>query len=188
MHPKERAIKEKRTIEATKKKFTSPSGKIAKIAKYLGDEIISHGGMATDVNFLDSYEDFDQVEYEQTLSGQNGPEIFRDSIPEMDDVNTRSQGFHFNGISRGMHLEILYLFESHQIQVLFEGYEVYKEAQGELEAYAPGEEWEKNIVSLANLAEKKSKQINKLIENEKGRKRQEAKKSIWEKIRTRWGL
>lgn len=53
MHPRERAIREKRTNEAILKNFVGPDGKLGMIARYLGSPIIRQGSGLYDASYLD---------------------------------------------------------------------------------------------------------------------------------------
>lgn len=186
---KENAIKEKRTIEATKKNLMGPSGKLGVIAMTLGAPIVRQGSGYVDTVFLDDpYEDFSDMEFAETASGQQGPMVWEDKIQEGGDDFVTEEGYVFDGLSRGMHLEIKYWHQNHKFEVSYRGYPVYKEGGGELLAYAPFPEWEDMISRLYKEAKPKSKEMRSLREAEIGQAIEARKESFWRRLRTRWGV
>ena len=97
-------------------------------------------------------------------------------------------GWVFDGLGRGMHLEIRYMRESNTLTCHYKGYEVYKEIRGELFGYAPIDEWENWIDRLSKIARQKRGQadIIQTLDNEKEAERK--KQSWWESFKLRWGL
>lgn len=186
---KENAIREKRTIEATKKNLMGPSGKFGIILQAFGTPVIRQGTSLFDSSFLnDPYEEFVYSEYGSTSSGQQGPLMYRDEIKTADADFAHNEGILFDGLSRGMHLEIVYWHADSQLKVSFKGYPVYIEIAGELEAYAPSQEWEDLIERLHNVSKDKIKQNKSQQEKELAEKIQERKNAFWQNIKMRWGL
>ena len=186
---KENAVKEKRTIEATKKNYMGTTGKFGLIAMTLGSPVVRQGtGLFDTIQVEDPYEDFTDCEFEQTASGQEGPKMFQDKIEEGDNSIVHEEGFIFDGLSRGMHLEIKYWHINHKIEVSYRGYEVYKEAGGELFAYAPFPEWEDMIERIYTAAKPKAKELKLLKEVQVGEAIERRKRSFWDRLRTRWGI
>jgi hypothetical protein len=186
---KENAIREKRTIEATKKNFMGPSGRLGVIAKALGHPIIREGSGFNDVSFLeDPYEDFTDSEFATTASGQKGPLAFKDELPIANSDFIEEEGYVFDGLSRGMHIEIKYWHNSNKLEVSYRGFLVYKEVAGELANYAPFEEWEDMIKRLYKAAKIKAKDDVSLEEVEISEAIERKKRSIWENLKNRWGL
>jgi hypothetical protein len=186
---KENVIREKRTIEATKKNLMGPSGKFGIILQAFGTPIIRQGTSFLDSSFLsDPFEDYTNIEYASTASGQQGPVIYRDEILMSDIDNSYNEGLLFDGLSRGMHIEITYWHHSSKLQVYYKGYLVYLEMAGELEAYAPTEEWENLIEKLVKISKERIKLIKKQEEEEIEKKIQENKKSFVEKIKRKWAF
>jgi len=186
---KENAIREKRTIEATKKNLMGPSGKLGIIVMSLGSPIIRQSSCYVDVSFLeDPYEDDTDIEYASTASGQKGPVAWEDRISEDSDMMAQEEGFVFDGLSRGMHIEVKYWHRNNKLEVTYKGYEVYKEGGGELFAYAPFPEWEEMIERLYKSAKPKSKELKMLREVEVGQAIERRKRSFWERLRNRWGV
>lgn len=190
---KEKTIKDIRTIEASKKQFIGMDGKLGLIVKYLGDPIMQDPFSYATI--LEDPFDLTEVEYERTLSGQNGPVIYRneeliadEGAGSADEENPNFLGYIFDGLSRGMHIEIKYTRFDNEIKVYFKGHEVYCEVAGELEKYIPFDEWESMIERLHLAAKQKTKknkesEKQELIENAK-----KLKNSFWQKIKNTWGI
>lgn len=193
---KEKVIRERRTSLAVKNNMMGPSGKIGIIVKAFGHPIMNEGGCYVDTNYLeDPYEDFTDIEYEKTLSEQNGPVAWRNEILEGDggagvvhDENPNFLGYVFDGLSRGIHIEIKYMRHEHMLRVDYKGYEVYKEVAGELEAYSPAEDWESIINRLYKHAKEKYKQIKHEEQIEILEAVEKKKATFFERLRTRWGF
>lgn len=186
---KEEAIRERRTIEATKKNLMGTIGKLGLIVKTLGHPIIRQGSSLCDINFLDDpYEDHSDIEFESMLSDQQGPVAWQDRIEEGGDEEICEEGYVFDGLSRGMHLEIKLWHKNARIQVTYKGFSVYDEIAGELATYAPFPEWEDMIDRLHKVAKTKAKKYQQFAEVEIGEEIQKEKQKFWERLRYRWGL
>lgn len=186
---KENVIREKRTIEATKKNLMGPSGKFGVILQAFGTPVVRHGtGLIDSTFFYDPYEDFIEEEFQSTASGQMGPLTYRNEIKTSDSDFTQNEGIMFDGLSRGMHLEIVYWNADNQLKVSYKGYPVFVEIAGELEGYAPFEEWESLIEKLFNSAKQRIKQIKQQQEAEKLNKIENNKKNFLQNLRMRWGI
>ena len=172
MSKKERAIREKRTLEATKKDLMGPAGKLGIIARFLGKPIIRQGSGLFDSTYLDD-------PYELPSE---------DKILTAEDTEIQEEGYVFDGLSRGIHIEIkLYSVEG-RLMVDYKGYSVYSEASGDLRGYTPLAEWE-NIVDrlYENAKERRNKlelDMEPFIEQMVLRKRE----SWMDKMRRRWGI
>ena len=171
MHPKEKLIREQRLIAATKNNFMGEAGKLGTIVRFLGQPIISQGGGMYEATYL--------------------KDIFRDepALPEID-VNTETHvlGWGFDGLSRGIHLEIQHRFDERKITVWYKGYQVYCEIAGELDSYAPFPEWETIIERLYLQAKKKQKtHKDDMAEQAKVDKAMET--ASWlKRMRMMWGI
>lgn len=186
---KENVIREQRTIEATKKNLMGPAGKFGIILQAYGTPVIRQGTSLVDSSFLeDPFEDFIETEYSSTASGQRGPLAYRDEISNADTEHVYNEGLLFDGLSRGMHLEIVYWHYDSRLQVSYKGYPVYMEIAGELEAYAPTDEWENLIERLAKSGKEKLKSLKKQEEEELGKQIQEKKKTFLQRIKNKWGV
>lgn len=186
---KENIIREQRTIEATKKNLMGPAGKFGTILQAFGTPIIRQGSGLTDSSYLeDPYEDDIYKEHAPTISDQQGPVVYKDEIETADSDHISHEGILFDGLSRGMHLEIAYWNVDNRLQVSYKGYPVYIEISGELETYVPFDEWESIIERLSKSAKEKVKLIKKQQEEDLGKEIQEKKKSFLKVLRTRWGI
>lgn len=176
MFEKEKLVKEQRLSEATRKNLVGLEGKFGTILKYLGDSIIGHsqggGGGLFESNPMSDVWDIEEDE----------------SIPTADlDDNVMEEGMHFDGLRRGIHLEIIYKIASKEIAVLFEGYDVYRESEGELICYIPSERWESIIDKLFKIA--KGKEVKHKVESKK-RNEAEAEKlksNFLKHLKKAWG-
>lgn len=202
----EEKIKEKRTLEANKKGLVGQSGKLGVILKSLGSPIVAHseGGGYLESNYIDlegktDYFDMHDVRSSEELM-KKIPIIYMKGIerPQTDEWNldmpdpvsygVETIGLHFDGLNRGMHLEIKYDYNLSELVVYYRGHLVYKEIKGDLFSYIPNEEWEKWVNSLYKVAKEKHRKQKEedfkeaAIQNEK-------EKNAWiEKIRSRWGF
>ena len=80
--------------------------------------------------------------------------------------NTEHLGWFFDGLNRGIHLEIKCLSEEGRLTVRYKGYQVYDESAGELLSYNPNEDWEKHVNKLfetAKIKEQKTKKEEKKL-------------------------
>lgn len=167
-------IQQRRTIEATKRDLMGPSGKLGRILKCFGSAIITQE--LEDPNW------YGYVDYQEHISAaQQLPEI------PQDEWDTYHEGYHFDGYSRGMHLEIKYIRDDTELTVLYKGYEVYREVNGELLCYVPGE-WEK----MVNTLEAQTKSIIKTMKSRDKKRSDYETKTMREKIihylKTKWGV
>ena len=111
MSQKEKVIREKRTNQAIANNMMGPTGMLGVIVRTFGHPIMREGSSMYDVDYLDPDMDMVDVEYETTLSGQAGPVVFRNEIPEADagagsphEENPNFIGYSFDGLSRGMQI------------------------------------------------------------------------------------
>lgn len=172
MH-REQMLKEARTIEAMKKGYMGLEGKFCSIAKRLGHAMFRQGGLYVDRTYLeDPYNQPDE-----------------DEIPMMDDEEESYEiGVQFDGLSRGMNLTISILFHLREITVRHEGQIVYKEIAGELEGFAPVDEWEENIETLYSLSKSIEREQRPFEKKELHRKADKKRAEILEALRLKWGL
>jgi len=176
MRREEKVIQEKRTVEATKKNLMGVGGKLGMIARYLGDPIIQQGTSLFDL--LDEQEP-------------------KEEIPSFEDGDhTYHLGWIFDGLSRGMQIEIklLAVVENGEVvdyqglKVAYKGYDVYQEESGELYGYAPFEDWEDMVDKLYKQA-RQSQKVQEEKNNIMMEKQNEvAKQSFIQTLRSKWGL
>lgn len=188
-HPIEKAIREKRTNLAVTKNLMGPAGKFGVILRAFGTSVMRQGSGLMDAGYIDDpYEDSVYTEYSPTVSGQQGPVMYRDELLNAGDDNVYEEGLLFDGLGRGIHLEITYWHANNEINVSYKGYKVYRELAGELEAYAPFPEWEDIIERLYRTARERVKQLKEYEEAEIGRRIQQKKDSFWRRLRETWGV
>lgn len=197
----EAKIREQRTVEANKKGFIGQNGKIGTVLKMMGQPIVSHseGGAYVDTNYLEE----SQEESPWPVSTSE----FMNSIPVMDlDGNVRPEteewaqiknpvsygvynvGWHFDGLSRGMHLEIKYDDTEAKLVVLHKGYVVYKEIKGEIVSYVPKDEWEGWIEVLYKKAKEIQRRKKEIEFEDQVKESEKIKASWWAEMKSRWGL
>lgn len=189
----ESKIREQRTAEANKKGLVGRGGKIGAVLKALGSPIV---GQTESVAYLDlngrENEASDSVLGGIPVMDIDGSE--RPSGTEWGDVSdpvlftTRMVGRHFDGLSRGMHLEIIYKDEFSEMSVYHKGYLVYREVQGEIDCYVPLKEWEDWISSLFVVAKKIQRESKEIEFANKVAQADAAKKSWIREIASRWGI
>lgn len=188
-------IKEQRVLEANKKGLMGASGKIGTTLRMLGSDIIYHGE-DYGVSFLHSDEDKEEpknakemLSYMPTMDAESNERPTGEEwseIGEIRNVTTRKIGMHFDGLSRGMHMEIKYNEEKSELSVTHKGYLVYKEVMGDLEVYVPGE-WEGWVERLWSLSREKQRKQKEEEFKEKAEKANEAKSDWLEYLIRRWG-
>lgn len=185
----EARIREQRLAEANKKGLMGASGKIGTVLKAMGSPIV---GQIQELPPLVEWEEVDQRNELPTLDMEG---IERPSGPEwseysghLEPFSTYKMGMHFDGLSRGMHLEIIYKDETSEISVYHKGFLVYRETQGELECYIPSEEWEEWMARLFKIA-KKIQRENKESEFKLAMEEAKKNKASWlSDIASKWGI
>ena len=209
MNDQELKIKEYRTIEAKKKNLMGLNGKFGYILAALGQPIINHaesGGLYAS-NAADFLENWDTIVKDSTNFQPGTAEEIMKQIPTADTVehnvpegwewygdldaevfDEQKAGWHFDGLSRGMHLEITYKKSEKNLIVTYKGYQVFKEHSGDLRTYVPSEKWEPMIERLYKLSVEILKERGKLklIEQNKMNK---YKKAGWlTRLQEKWGF
>lgn len=186
-------IREQRTAEANKKGLVGQGGKIGTVLKSLGSPIVGQTEGA-------AYLDLSGRENSPTGSPMKDIPIMdidgaeRPSGSEWDEIGesvgftTRVIGRHFDGLGRGMHLEIFYKDDSSEMSVYYRGYLVYREIQGEIDCYVPVEEWEGWISSLFKVAKKIQRESKEKEFSQKVAEADAAKKSWIREMAARWGI
>jgi hypothetical protein len=170
---REQMIREARTIEAMRKGYMGMEGKFSIVAKRLGEAIIEQGSNSFSQSFLpDPFELEDEDEMPTISEEDQSHEI----------------GMYFDGLSRGINLSIIVRHYHREIVCEYQGYTVYRELAGELEAYVPHEIWENQLEKIYDSAQKvekkqKPQERKKLIEAA-NKKRQE----LLQEFKLKWGL
>jgi hypothetical protein len=211
MNEKEKRIQEQRTIEATKKNLMGLNGKVGMIVRNLGQPIVaqSEGGIFTDTNYLDDPwsmgDDSDgeikggtsdyvqsQIPYMEIDSkGTNEPVdgAWRSDRNYQSPLHVTSQvGWHFDGLSSGIHMEIKYDEYQKELSLQWQGRIVYKERLGELAAYFPMKEWEEKVDYLYGYAFKKQRNDKKDLRKEEIKESKRIKEGWVNKMKEKWGL
>lgn len=172
---KEKQIQEIRTIEAVKKGYMGLHGKFGIILKYLGQPII------------EQHDDFGGANYLPDFYGQTEDEH---KLPQFDNYATSELGYYFDGLSRGIQLEIKYMKNEGESELLvkWQGIVVFKEIASNLNCFIPNDVWEipaNKLYELAKAKEKDIKQAQKIQTEENNKK---IKQSIIQRLRESWGV
>ena len=206
MNDKEKKIKEARTIEATRKGI---SEKLNLIVRVMGQPILTHyeGGLFSDHGGnsvigmtstsapLDYYEEEENDEYDtlEMLDAFGQPienpqdDTWSESKRPRKRVDSHIIGWYFDGLNRGVHLEIKYMEEISELTVHYKGYLVFKEIGGDLQAYNPTE-WEDKIMEFHKSAQKMHNVNRKEEKKEREVENLKAKQSWIKQMRDMWGL
>jgi len=170
---REKQIQEARTIEAMRKGYMGLEGKFCVVAKYLGKPIIHHGSQLVDQNYL-----FDPFEEEDS-----------EEIPTIEESESSFEiGTFFDGLNKGVNLNIYINLEMREIKCYFEDKLVYKETNGELEGFHPSELWEEKLEKLYATAKKIEKERRQIEKKELIKLAEKKKKSILEYLKEKWGI
>ena len=208
MNDHEKRIKEQRTIEANTKHLMGCEGKIGCIVKHIGQPLISQSSGG-------AYYSSRPSEDVWAIPGENdpyelpsgSPEDICRQIPVMDmegveqpeggvwmerqetvAEGTEILGWHFDGLSRGMHIEIKYTEMTNELLVRYKGYVVYREMSGDLETYVPMPEWEEMIERLSKTAKRQAIKHNKIEKEENKHELRRQKESWMQRMKNKWGL
>jgi len=178
-------------------------GKFGIILQGLGQPIIAQGGGS----LYAMIEDPDEMHEEKELGGT--PEEMQGQIPYFDSqtgeepfggawrndreyvkepYSAHKIGYVFDGLSRGIHVEIKYVIDNNELTVYHKGYLVYREVAGDLLAFAPNDEWEQKVDRLFQSAKKTSNEKSKESQKEKVANAMRKKDSWWQTVKTKWGL
>lgn len=199
MNEKEERIKEQRTIEAAHKNLSGLGGKFGIILQGLGQPIIAQGG-ASLYDIGDTYENEElggtpaemqgQIPYFDSKTGEEpiGGAWRDDREYEKEPYGAHKIGYAFDGLNRGIHIEIKYIIDINELTVYHKGYLVYKEVAGDLLVFAPNNEWEKKVDKLFESAKKISTKKSKESQKEKVANAMRKRDSWWQTIKTKWGL
>jgi len=186
-------IREQRTAEANNKGLMGQGGKIGTVLRALGSPIV---GQTEGMSFLDTEGRDDEpsgfILRDMPMFDMDG--VARPESSEWGDAaepmssSTRAVGYHFDGLSRSMHLEIIYKEEEAELSVYHRGFLVYQEVQGELSCYMPIKEWEDWISSLNKVSKRMQRESKENEFKDKVQKATESKNSWIRYIQSRWGI
>jgi hypothetical protein len=191
----EARIKEQRTLEANKKGFVGAAGKIGTVLRMLGQDIVAQ---YDDVGF--GYLPEDEPEEPKnasefmrripTMEIEGSPRPGSPEWSEAGEANfsyTRRIGMHFDGLGRGMHLEIQYSEEKSELSLTYKGYLAYRETMGEIDTYVPNEEWEGWVERLYRTSREIQRKEKEEEFKNKAEEAEKEKKTWWESMLKRWG-
>jgi len=188
MRKEELLIKEQRTFEATKKKLMGVDGKLGTILKQLGHPIV-----AQDIyyeNRLNFYDEYDEEEIITTGNTEDdAPAGWEWTDPEsIYETSTRQIGWHFDGLSRGMHLEIKYDDYTGVLSLHYKGYLVFEENSGDLLRYSPSADWEILVDRLYQVAAPMKKKRSDEFKEEQTQEGKRQKRNFLQRMKEKWGL
>jgi hypothetical protein len=201
---KEKRIKQERTIEATKKGLMGFEGKLGVIVRNMGQPIISHeDASCPDLGSTEFFEysgkTLDEIlgrepegiptieQYDKTGNAVAAPEGWEwTQGGRRQAVAAKSLGWHFDGLSRGHHLEIKLM--GNELTCMFKGYLVYAETGGDLKAFVPNKDWEDRVETLYKVAKKKDDSVAKEEKAERIVESVKDKADFLQKIKTFWGV
>jgi hypothetical protein len=178
------------------------NGKLGCIAKNLGQPIIGQNlgsGFFNSTPMPDFYsvppvEPSNNEELQNSIPyNGDAPEPVGDGWREErnyepDAQYTTELGWHFDGLNRGFHFEIIYHTERKELTAFYKGFMVYKESSGELMGYHPFPEWESRIENLYVMAKEKEKYKYKESRVEVTKEADRQKTNWLHRMRERWGL
>jgi hypothetical protein len=197
----EAKIREQRIVEANKKGFVGQTGKIGTVLKIFGQPIISQyeGGVYVDTNYFNEqqYEEMDPKNNSELMTsipifdmGNNERPSGEEwqEMPDPKQFGSNQIGLHFDGLSRGMHMEIKYDELEGEIVLSYKGYIAYKEIKGEIVSYVPNKEWEQWIENLYQKAQKMQRKLKEEEFESQMQRAEKKKKEWWREIISRWGI
>jgi hypothetical protein len=168
MNVEERII-EQRTLEAIRKNLMGQQGKLYLIAKVLGNAITqqSAGG-----NFLN----FDMFNEDP------------DTIPILeDDATSHDIGYVFNGLSRGLNIEIICKDYEGVIKLTWDGFCYYHEEANVLMKYVPNDKLEKMVDSLFTVVENKVQEEYRRLKKQEIKEAPKLEQEELRRLRDKWG-
>lgn len=197
----EQRIREQRTVEANRKNLVGQNGKIGVVLRMMGGPIIAQveGGGYVDTHYIDTEgrleddEPRNNVEFMKgvPIMGVDGSERpYGSEWTEMTDPSmygTMVMGWHFDGLSRGMHMEIKYDDATSELSLHYRGYPAYRELKGEIIGYVPNEEWEGWIERLYKSAKEMKRKKQESEFEQKVKEAEKSKESWLLGIISRWG-
>jgi len=171
------------------------NGKIAIIVRGMGQPVYEQydGGSFVDQRFLDDYFAEEELIPTKNIDEEAYPDLagypeWGDERPNIQEVSKTLHCYHFDGLNRGMHLEIYLYPDPLEIKVLAKGYQVYRELRTELESYVPNNEWELWIERLYPTALEKTK-IKSKARTDENRTIQEKERKGWlADFKRLWGI
>jgi hypothetical protein len=182
MHELAKKIREQRLIEATQKGYTGLDGKIGIVLKGMGEPIIVHEGGRHEEMFGIMMPTFTSTTMDDPYALQD-----EDEMPEFDETEPVQVGWLFDGLRRGVHMEIKYMLDTKELTLTYKGYLVYAEEAGELTCYVPHKEWEEKLEYLLTSARPMAAARHKEIAHAEREEEKQEKLGWLEKLRLYWG-
>lgn len=192
MNEHEKKIKDLRILEAKRRDYMGLKGKFGVILKTMGEPIVRHtigGGKFYTENILEDVWNLEEDEIPTADTEDRAlPEGLEWNSPQNIMLfGTNTEGWHFDGLSRGHPIEIWFKDDESELKVFYKGYLVYRELAGDLRAFTPAEDWQSSIDYLYPLAHKLLKK-NVSEHNAKMLKTKAKNKLAWvEKMKRLWG-
>lgn len=191
----EARIREQRTLEANKKGLVGASGKIGVVLRMLGQDVIAQ---SMDEGFLLAPEEEPQEPRNSSEFMRRIPVMDLDGVSRPDSEEwaemgeaefsyTRKVGMHFDGLGRGMHMEIQYDEEKSELSLFYRGYLAYREVMGEIDTYVPNEEWEGWLDRLHRLSKDIQRRQKEQEFKENAERAEKEKSTWWDSMLARWG-
>lgn len=172
------------------------AGKIGIVLRTLGQDIIQHhqesGGsfLYPDEEMSEPTKAEDILSYIPTMHSELNSRPEGDewgNIGEIIPASTRRIGMHFDGLSRGMHMEIKYDDEKSELSLTHKGYLSYRESMGEIDVYVPNKEWEEWVDKLWVFSKSIQRKLKEEEFNKKAAESKEAKESWLYSLMAKWG-
>lgn len=168
----EEIIKEQKTEDAMAKDFFGTGSKFIKIAKVLGEPIISYE--KTDDNYFEEDPFYNELKQEGEI----------DLMSENDVVDLI--GWHF--YDDNSKIEIKTLINTNETKVHFLGKLVYSEVDGELLGFVSKNEWEEKIENFYQKATKKEIESKKKLKKEEITLLASKKNKLLKDLEEKWGI
>lgn len=196
----EAKIREQRIVEANKKGIVGQTGKIGTVLKIFGQPIISQseGGIYVDTHYIESEFEKSEPKNNSELmasipifdTGNNERPVGKEwqEMPDPRPYGSNQIGLHFDGLSRGMHMEIKYDDLEGELVLSYKGYVAYKEIKGEIVSYVPNKEWEDWVENLYHKAQKIQRSLKEAEFENQMQQAEKKKKEWWREIISRWGI
>jgi hypothetical protein len=201
--PQEQKLKDLRELEAKRNNYMGLSGKFGIIVRALGQPITREsagGGLFNQSNRDGEYDPFQDLKpgmakdisnqirmaYHEEINQPDTPEW--ENPREYDIYSLYIEGWHFDALNRGIHLEIWYKKEYKQLTVFYKGNIVYKEEEGDLVAFVPNEEWQNKIENLFEKAKEKAQDDKKIFQEKKEQEQEKRKEKLLTRLAKYWGF
>lgn len=161
----------------------------------MGSDIIHHSQEADSFLYPEEFVEEPRnpeelMSYLPTMDSESNPRPEGKEWGQVGDVypvSTRRIGMHFDGLGRGMHMEIKYDDEKSELSLTHKGYLVYRETMGDIDTYIPHEEWEGWVDKLWSLSRGIQRKRKEEEFKKKNEETEDMKESWLESLMKRWG-